>query len=149
MNDPSENINQINNPDYLSLVNIHRDLLDSLRQVYGDTLDPAFNSCYLVNNIFPKMYEEEEIVSVDHFSVTIIPNPATEQATIFFRVNEEAAVTLTLLNSIGETIEARQLGFKLNGIQTEIVNTSLLPKGIYFVEVKIGRDSFRQKLVVQ
>jgi hypothetical protein len=75
----------------------------------------------------------------EKFLFTLHPNPASSHFTLSFKA-EKADVTVT--DFLGKFMFSRQV---LNG---ENISTSGFSKGIYFVQVRVGDDVIRRKLVI-
>jgi len=73
--------------------------------------------------------------------VEVYPNPAND----FVRVdiNSQNIAQVRIVNMIGQEVYINE-----NVYKTDIINVSVLPEGIYFVEVKADRSYFTNKIVV-
>lgn len=76
-------------------------------------------------------------------AIRIHPNPAQDVVTI--QVLQADAAQVILRNQLGQTVSV-PLTVDLDAIQLQ---TSALPRGVYFLEVKRGAQVFAQKLVLE
>jgi hypothetical protein len=68
---------------------------------------------------------------------SVYPNPSTDMTTVEFSLDETANVSVVVLNSLGQTVYANNLG-DVNGAQKVQVNTSDLEAGIYLVQITVN-----------
>jgi hypothetical protein len=77
---------------------------------------------------------------------TIIPTLATESTTIFFNEFEAGKRTVRLINTLGETVQAFNLGeYALN----HELDLKYLISGVYFVNVQIDNKMATKRIVVK
>lgn len=82
-------------------------------------------------------------------SISIFPNPALKNATLQFSMKTEESVRINLLNIEGKRIKAiKNEKLSLGSHNIDLV-TKDLHKGVYFVEIAIGKEIVRKKLLVQ
>jgi hypothetical protein len=86
--------------------------------------------------------------SLNESSVEIFPNPANDNATLAIHMNASQAVTITLINSIGQTVssQTKSLTKGNNLIDLDVAGLSA---GIYFVNVLEGTSMLSKKLIIQ
>lgn len=82
------------------------------------------------------------------FSMTVSPNPAQEQATLQFELNQPEMVIASILDITGAqvAVQTAQLG---QGLQQLSLDLSQLAAGVYLVQVKAGEQLSTQKLIVE
>jgi thiol-disulfide isomerase/thioredoxin len=122
------------------------------KKVYGEILNDA-------NLDWPTVLDWENVckkcgssVNVDALninnSLTIYPNPATEHVALSFNLMNSADIKLQVLNSIGQMVDAKDLGILGSGNQSVQYSTGELQKGLYFFIISSGNDSPLAKKVV-
>jgi hypothetical protein len=119
-----------------------------------------FDSC----SYFEAVEEEEEfkiIDSCDYFvsginqipdlnSFTLYPNPASNQITLSFDVNQSDVFEIEVLDMQGrQALPSYQVGRLNLGIQTREMNISTLASGFYLVACKSDKGVIYRKLVVR
>ena len=81
-------------------------------------------------------------------SVNVYPNPATNIAFVDFSLQESNNVSVSLLNALGQTILKKDLGKMDAGEQSYSIDAASLHSGLYFLNVKIGDNTFTRKITV-
>ncbi len=79
--------------------------------------------------------------------VVVSPNPASSVAYLDIELNEAAEVELRIYDLVGQAISSRNYG-QMSGSLYLPIQTSLLPKGAYIVQVRVGNTFKKTKLVV-
>lgn len=74
------------------------------------------------------------------------PNPVTDQFRVRVVVPEEQSVNVTLINSAGK-IETEQSFAGDIGLNSYFIDMSALNPGIYFVNIEVGNQTFRRKVI--
>ncbi|MEO6168391.1 MAG: T9SS type A sorting domain-containing protein [Chitinophagales bacterium] len=87
---------------------------------------------------------QDEIANASLF---LYPNPAKQMAYLDLKITKAEKVTVQVINLIGQTVSAQDLG-SINGSHVIPVNTSDLTTGIYQVKVSIGDQVLTKKLDV-
>lgn len=87
----------------------------------------------------------EENVSNNTF--VIYPNPVNENANVKFELETEANVTISIVNTLGQTVYNNQLG-NVNGTQNVQINTTDLQEGIYLVNVTVNGNTTTQRISI-
>ena len=77
----------------------------------------------------------------------IYPNPATDKVNIELNIPSSENVTISLINNLGQQIQVSNMG-NISGAQNISLNTSKLPKGIYFVSVIIGNKKYSKPVQI-
>ncbi len=89
--------------------------------------------------------QEQQILHDARLSA-VYPNPVSHTATIVFSLNKTLAVTLSVINNIGETVATIANGEFGEGDHSFDWNASQIPSGTYMVRLKIGNASVTQTL---
>lgn len=86
----------------------------------------------------------------DKNPLTIYPNLATDKVGLYFNLNNNGAIKLQVVNSIGQTVDTKNFGVLNAGDQSLYYSTESLQKGIYFFIVDSpGNRSVAKKVVIQ
>jgi hypothetical protein len=100
---------------------------------------------------------EEEEVAIDFprddvpetaVSVAVFPNPAKDEVTIIFEVNEEKTVKFYLFDALGNTIESKVWRGLVTGKQQRKIDVSNLIDGVYVYKLQIGTEEASGKINV-
>lgn len=70
--------------------------------------------------------------------VALHPNPARTELTVTFTMNRTAQAEVVVVNGLGETVMARNLGTLANGQHTANLDVSEMGTGAYFVKVQLN-----------
>ncbi len=102
---------------------------------------------------FYSWYAGVENEGVGDGGIDCFPNPFSDQINIGFTLRERSKVSIEIINSTGQQIANIENGFLSNGkqsIQWDAINDrgEAVPKGVYFVLLKIGDDSYTRKIVL-
>jgi len=100
----------------------------------------GWEAYYEVNNV-----GIQEEAGVTHLQ--IYPNPATEDIHISFRVEEKSSLKIRLLTLTGQTIYAEEQPF-FTGTYQQDISVSLLPAGLYFMEITTQTGTSNKKILV-
>lgn len=99
---------------------------------------------YMAYNQPLGLHENKTISDLD---LTIFPNPANNEATVFMNSKSNSDIKLTVLNSIGQTVISKEQ--KLNmGSNFLTFDCKNLDSGLYFVIVKSGQNTQTKKLII-
>jgi len=79
--------------------------------------------------------------------LSVSPNPSSGEFSIDITLQNDADMTVKLLNNAGEIIFTEKAN--RSSAYHKSVNLQYLPKGIYFVQVETGKFSKTEKLVLQ
>ena len=80
-------------------------------------------------------------------SLSIIPNPVTQQVKIKYRTVEDGLVTLEMYNITGNKIDVLTNRFERQGVHEITQNMVNLPAGIYFCRLKSGNLMTTEKVI--
>ena len=86
-----------------------------------------------------------ENISFENQSISLYPNPSQDHLSIKVDGLSNESISYRIINSLGSTIETNKKALDNGRIRIE---HSLLP-GIYFVEIRIAKQSITKKLIVQ
>jgi flagellar hook assembly protein FlgD len=89
----------------------------------------------------------EDEISVNN-SVQIYPNPFTETAYVSFSTSQTETVSVNVYNSIGKLVYTLNDKDYSAGTHTIAIDGNELNNGMYFVNLKIGENTYKQKLVL-
>lgn len=105
------------------------------------------NNLYVDNVNFSSFgvgIQENEMLN----TISVYPNPITNNAFVEFNLAETNAVTIEMVNTIGQVVLHENIG-KLNaGIQNYSLNAASLSNGLYFLNIKIGDNTVTQKVAI-
>ncbi|MBE0662018.1 MAG: DUF4397 domain-containing protein [Bacteroidales bacterium] len=80
-------------------------------------------------------------------ALTFFPNPAGEFVTLNMNLNNPGNVKIEMLDLLGKTINATDLGFQYS-INNYRIDVSYVPKGIYFLKVEADNMNYIEKLII-
>ena len=98
---------------------------------------------------FTVIFQERDVLGVDEVrfreSVTLHPNPATNQVTLTYSGQQQLQkLTVTVMNGrLIKTMNLRSFNHSLN------IQTSKLAKGMYFIQIQSDSNSITQKLIIK
>lgn len=81
--------------------------------------------------------------------VKLFPNPSSGQATIDYQLQDNSFVSLKIINSVGQIVSEKNIGNIGLGLHQVKIGTDNLTEGIYFIDLQIGDNHYRQPLLVQ
>ena len=121
--------------------NASSDLSISISWTLGETIIPTFKSAdgtlILTHGFQQKLIittVEENIV--DQVSVTIFPNPTSEEVNIRFNVPTDGEISLFLMDSQGKLVKTDKIG---TAVTDKAINMQDLPAGIYYLRLTKGK----------
>ncbi len=91
----------------------------------------------------------QEINTSSSGIVSLSPNPSVNQTSLDYQLQENASVSLSVFNSVGQLAQENNIGNVNFGLHNVTVDTKNLAAGIYFVDLQIDNNHYRQKLVVE
>jgi photosystem II stability/assembly factor-like uncharacterized protein len=86
---------------------------------------------------------------VKTMDVKVYPNPVVEKMNIDFEISEKATVSFQLTDEQGRMVYALNKGVLGSGDQHLEWEVNTLPKGVYFLLIKIGDDQISKKILIQ
>ncbi len=121
--------------------------------VVNVTLRAWYNGCYSDSTktitILDEEAESKGLLRTEKVikSIKAYPNPTDGNFRVSIDVKERSDVTLTLYNSIGETLESRKIN--LDGYSEIPFNFSGLKPGIYLLMVRTGRENRQLRIIIR
>jgi hypothetical protein len=91
--------------------------------------------------------EEEKESSKNGFTIYILPNPASENATIQFLLQKPCLVRVALHDCVGKQVLTINEGFRPTGINRIRCDLNGLPAGIYIVRMYAGNEATIDRLI--
>jgi len=88
-----------------------------------------------------------EIIDQPINYISVYPNPASDELTINYQLKKSAVVNINLIDLQGKQHMALNKEANAMGIQTESMNISHLPPGVYFLRLQSGNDVVTKKVV--
>ncbi len=80
------------------------------------------------------------------------PNPASTELTLEFTSHDAEEYTLNLINALGvrpdPMIFGEQKFTSVSGLNTRVLDVSRLPSGIYFIQLRNGRELAARKIII-
>lgn len=126
-----------------SLVDRNTEQQDSFPSLLVDLLDD-----YYERGVFSQVSTLGLPEPETEMSVTAMPNPAHDRATISMTLVEPANASLRITNALGQTALVRDLGLRSAGTYHEHIDATALPSGLYFAMVEVGGRTFMTRLVL-
>lgn len=149
-NDPLENTNMINNPDYGAAVDSLKSQLNYLKWLLNDTLQETIVSCYLepgVQKSSPMVFDPEDLPYVED-NLMIYPNPAKGKAMVGFLSSEAVPYAkITLHDALGNIVLSSHMNV-VAGENTEVIDLSGLPAGFYALTVSANDFGTSRPLII-
>jgi hypothetical protein len=148
VNDPGENNNLIQDPDYGSLIDSYRHILDSLQVALKDTilLDTIYRDCYLVTGE-PRLSSDEDNFPGSFSNIKISPNPFTDYFDIKFESTNSEDAELNIYNQIGQLMLSKNMAVPSFSNSFRL-NTEKLPPGLYLLSITQG-ETRKTQLVLK
>jgi hypothetical protein len=110
--------------------------------IVGTTNQMAVN----INSDYQFVGIKENIKDISNLN--LFPNPAKNNFNLSF-VNENAeAISLEIINALGQTVRKESLG-NTKGMINQSVDVSNVEAGVYFVKVNVGERTSTKKLTIQ
>ena len=97
------------------------------------------------DNRFELALKHAQVLVTSEFSVTMSPNPATEDVKITFALPATEQVSIRVIDITGLSVYASKLGVQQNGSVT--IPLAQLASGVYMVELSAGDKKVVQRLV--
>jgi hypothetical protein len=106
---------------------------------------PARSLSIVVN---PCRINDRNEVVMNTASMTVYPNPATDEFTVSFQTELTSEYVVRILDITGREVMMRKHN-ATNGVNNEIFNVSDLPRGIYLAELSLNGNKQFTKVVVK
>ncbi|REK48260.1 MAG: T9SS C-terminal target domain-containing protein [Bacteroidetes bacterium] len=81
-------------------------------------------------------------------SLSVYPNPATENITVEFRIHQIKNARINLLDALGNVVSTSKIA-SASGEFKESVDVSGLAKGVYMIQILASNKNYYHKLVIQ
>jgi len=85
--------------------------------------------------------------SADIFQVNVFPNPTRERFFIQIQDNFEIQIDIFLFNNLGQLVFEKEI--LSNNVSSTPIEVNDIPKGVYFIELILGKNKTTKKLIVQ
>jgi hypothetical protein len=105
------------------------------------------NNLYVDNINFSQFgvgIQENELLN----NLNVYPNPMTNAAIIDFNLAESNAVSIEIVNTIGQVVLHENLGKMSAGVQNYSLNAASLNNGLYFLNIKVGDNTITRKVAI-
>lgn len=87
-------------------------------------------------------------ISGNNFDAKVFPNPTKSDLNLEFYLEKESAMTVTLINQIGQIVFDLPVKKYDAGRQIVLLNTANLPSGVYFYRCEAAQASVQGKVVI-
>lgn len=115
----------------------------------GSDTGDKFNKQHIVINEWPLGVGVNNLNPVHDLNISMFPNPAVDQLTLSFTLENQAMVKIKVYDVTGKEVLNVNAERMDPGQQSVKINTSSLLKGIYFVNVSVDGISSSKKLIIQ
>lgn len=105
------------------------------------------NPIVIVKNSNTSRVRIEQVIATD-MNMSIVPNPATESATVTYALTGDEFVNVKLYNALGTEVMTVATGFQKAGDNMVQLNVANLPAGEYFCKIVAGNTVLKQTLSV-
>jgi hypothetical protein len=78
----------------------------------------------------------------------ISPNPFKNETNIYFNLKKSENVSFSLVNLLGQQLDNIDLGILNHGNNQYTYTNNNLNSGIYFIDLNIGNELYRKKVVI-
>lgn len=119
--------------------------IENTAEIYFDFNPPIVTNTVSNTIVTLTSVGENNVVN----KINIYPNPANEQFTIDFNVQEVNEVSIALYDLLGNKVSQFMQQKKVQGSYQMNWNVSDVNSGIYFVAIKIGEQTYLNKVVIQ
>ena len=82
------------------------------------------------------------------YAFGIYPNPANDNATITFNLNQSEKVSIEVMDMLGKVIKTISMGELNNGAHTYNFSREGVSNGVYFVKLKVGNETVTRRLIL-
>jgi hypothetical protein len=80
--------------------------------------------------------------------VSTAPNPAGERARVLYQLPEQGKVELNVFNALGQRVAQVVNGVQTEGRKAQVIDTSDLSSGVYFVRLRAQGQTLTQRITV-
>lgn len=107
---------------------------------YGNNL---YVDDILISNDLRLNVQENNLIA----GVNVFPNPSNSVVNVEFEVQNQENVTVSILNTVGQTVSSNNLG-SVSGVQTTQMDVSSLESGMYIVRIKTANGETTKRISV-
>lgn len=121
----------------------------SYATVFGLTQTQPFD----VNYYFIDVVDSSGTTSIEDFTANVFdikqnfPNPFNTKSTIVYNLPTSAAVTMSIVNVLGEVISSETIG-GVQGVNRYTLNADKLESGIYFYQMTYQNQKITKRFIV-
>lgn len=112
----------------------------------------CFYDCNVLGDPALKVWIDNTTVGIPYrsgkFTCSLSPNPTSGQASLSFTLSQPSDVTLTLINSLGQTLLTRTYNNSAAGLHSDLIDLSSESQGVYFCRIETKDHSSIIKLIV-
>ncbi len=101
-----------------------------------------------VNGKFSYSSTQSVVVSGNNFDAKLFPNPAKNEVNLEFYLEKEGAMSVQLVNQIGQIVFDLPVKKYDAGRQIVLLNTTNLAAGVYFYRCEAAQQSVQGKVVI-
>jgi len=107
------------------------------------------NLSYKSDDIILAKAAAQSKISSDDVVLTCKPNPTTGETTIEYGISETSIVSLKVYSVSGQLIQIISDGEMNSGLHSEVFDGSMLPSGVYTIQLLVNGVSVSELLVVR
>jgi len=86
-------------------------------------------------------------VALPYGQVELYPNPVNEKLYLDFEIEERSVVDVTVYDIVGQKVGTIHQGEMLNGNHSMFYDTTVMPEGVYFINIDNGIQTIVKKFV--
>ncbi len=139
-------------PIYKDLWKEHSVSLNSYRNATNVTIRFEFISSGVGNNVLIDNINLRDGAlsseTIDLTDLTLMPNPASDNAKLSFSLKETSPVQIRLINTLGQVVETIQPGSLSQGSYEFIFETARFENGLYLIQVETAAGLIERRLVI-
>ena len=109
--------------------------------------DPDGSICDMGALYYDSLWTEIQDMKPAIIATKCYPNPFSNSVTIVFELEETENVNITIFNHLGQQVDSFNKGYLQPAKQKYTWNVSGLLEGIYFVQIRGGKEMATQKIV--
>jgi len=87
-----------------------------------------------------------ETPGVSKGNIAISPNPATSSTQLLFTADMRGEAEVSVINLTGQTVYKKNISY-VSGLNTDNIDVTNLPAGVYVVSLKAGNTLLQNKLI--
>ncbi len=113
-----------------------------------DSRDNTDELFYEVLEAFRDIVDDVEDPAFENSSISIYPNPVSENIKIDYSLLQNSNVKINITNINGAVIYTQNEGNQYKGQHTSVISLNSLNSGTYFVNIIAGNQAIAKKLIV-